>query len=417
MALHIRKSLGGGSIRFKVSARQFAPGESDERLFSTGSNGEFLGTSAGGFFFSEPEKQGVAAYTLPTGGPAGIFRVPTTGKEWGFLAMMIFGALLVISGLAVLGKSRPAGIVEIILGLILIGTPIALNMKKARDRRMQLEREQAQRDSAAARDREMIASFVDSLERLKETHGPAELRAIGEERDALDVPYVVISPYARATVLRLGFDAVSRFSELGNEGIAREVDAAADAVRLSADDRRQVKAQLYATLVWHLLAEDRLGDYQRKELDELRGLLKIEPELVTLEDSAMKQFGALRGLTRATLPEQGTDFKLRYQEVAHHRTHGTQLALKGERDVIEENVRRTEPIWSQIRQADLFVTNKRLILGEKKGLEIPLSKIYGLEVDADRNILSIREADRKQPYYIQLEDPIYTAAILNLAAP
>jgi hypothetical protein len=403
-------------IRFKVSPRQFAPGESDERLFSTGPAGEFLGTSAGGFFYSEPEKTGVAAYTLPTGAAAGTFKIPTTPREWGNVVMMIFGALLVLGGILVLRKS-PAGWVEIILGLALFATPIAINMKKARDRRLQLEREQAQRDSAAAKEREMIASFLQSLERLKEKHGPDELRQIGVERDELDVPYVVISPHARATVLRLGFDAVHRNSELGSEGIAREIDAAADAVRLSDDDRRQVKAQLYATLVWHLLAEDRLGDFQRKELDHLRALLKIEPELVVQEDSAMKQFAALRGLTRMTLPEQGTDFKLRYQETAHHRTKGTQLKLKGERDVVEENVRRTEPIWSQIRSSDLYVTSKRFLLGEKKGLEIMLSKIYGLEVDADRNILSIREADRKQPYYVELEDPIYTAALLNLAAP
>lgn len=403
-------------IRFKVSPRQFAPGESDERLFSTGPAGEFLGTSAGGYFFSEPEKTGVAAYTLPTSGVPG-FHVPTTAREWGHLAMMIVGVLLVLMGIMVLRSKGAAGLIEIIIGLALIATPIVINWKQKRDRRLQLEREQAQRDEQDARERQMISTFLESLEKLKEHHDAAALRAIGEERDALDVPYVIISPYARATVLRLGFDAVSRFAELGNEGVAREVDAAADAVRLSDDDRRQAKAQLYATLVWHLLAEDRLGDFQRTKLDELRALLKIEPELVVKEDAAMTQFAALRGLTRNTLPEKQVDLKLRYQEVCHHQTKATQQKLKGERDVTEEGVRRREPIWAQLRVGDLFVTSKRLLMGERRGLELPLTKIYGIEVDADRNIVSVREAERKAPYYLEMDDPIYTAAVLNLSAP
>jgi hypothetical protein len=56
-------------------------------------------------------------------------------------------------------------------------------------------------------------------------------------------------------------------------------------------------------------------------------------------------------------------------------------------------------------------------MGERRGLELPLTKIYGIEVDADRNIVSIREAERKAPYYLEMEDPIYTAAVLNLSAP
>jgi hypothetical protein len=416
LALHIRKSLGGGAIRFKISPRQFAPGESDNRLFSTGPAGEFLGTSAGGFFFSEPEKMGETAYTLPGGGTDG-FRFPSTPADFARWGLMAFGALLILWGLLLFRKNAGGAVVMILIGLALIVTPIAIAMKKQRDIRMERERLQAQRDAADARDRELISTFLESLERLKEKHDPEALRRIGVERDELDVPYVIISPYARATVLRLGFDAVSRHGEIGSEGVAREVDAAADAVRLSDDDRKAAKAQLYATLVWHLLAEDRLGEFQKAELDKLRGLLRIEPELVVKEDAAMAQFAALRGLTRSTLPQHEVDFKLKYQEVVHHRTSGKQMKLKGEREVVEDGVRRKEPIWAEIRNESLFVTSKRFILGERKGLEIPLSKIYGIEVDADRNILSVREADKKTPYYIHLEDPIYTAAVLNLAAP
>ena len=64
----------------------------------------------------------------------------------------------------------------------------------------------------------------------------------------------------------------------------------------------------------------------------------------------------------------------------------------------------------------LFVTNRRVVVAAKKKIEIPLVKIDDVEVDVDPNVVTIRTAKSLKDVDVQLEDPVYTAALLDLAA-
>src|SRR5439155_14515696 len=56
-----------------------------------------------------------------------------------------------------------------------------------------------------------------------------------------------------------------------------------------------------------------------------------------------------------------------------------------------------------------------MVLG-KKQIEVPLPQLNDIDVDADENLLTIDAATTKKPIVGSVDDPIYTAALLELAA-
>mgnify|MGYP006208120321 FL=1 len=63
----------------------------------------------------------------------------------------------------------------------------------------------------------------------------------------------------------------------------------------------------------------------------------------------------------------------------------------------------------------VIVTNKRLIADGKRRTEVPLSRIDDVEVDADTNMMRIILARPDPPVEMQVAEPIYTAALIDIA--
>ncbi|HEY6212698.1 MAG TPA: hypothetical protein VIW45_10450, partial [Vicinamibacterales bacterium] len=64
----------------------------------------------------------------------------------------------------------------------------------------------------------------------------------------------------------------------------------------------------------------------------------------------------------------------------------------------------------------LTVTNRRLIVDAKKKIEVALPQVNDIDVDIDANTMSIDTAATKKPIVLTVDDPIYAAAIIDLAA-
>ena len=92
---------------------------------------------------------------------------------------------------------------------------------------------------------------------------------------------------------------------------------------------------------------------------------------------------------------------------------------------------RGAPLWSplpvalglawvlaaHVRRAssEFAVTNKRVVIDVKKPIEIPLTQIDDIEVDVDANVLIIRAAKPQEPVIVRVEQPIYAAALIDIA--
>src|SRR5688572_16542444 len=149
LAFYVRKSLAHGRIRFGVAPRKRLEEIDADPALSTGVSGEFIRRKTSGFYFAENR--------LQAGGPQ--FPTPQTASStpfwqsvfdgttrgWIFLGMCLFGALLILLGLANVANDNTAGWVLFIIGLILVVIPFGLTAQVRRRLREEEEREKAKR--------------------------------------------------------------------------------------------------------------------------------------------------------------------------------------------------------------------------------------------------------------------------------
>ena len=379
MTFFVRKRLALGPIRFGVSPRQPIEAIDGDPALSTGAGGEFVRRGGKhGFFFGDAQR--FAAPSLPVA--KSISSTPflsSLKRHLGFVALMAFGILFVLLGVAVLARKGAQGWVEIILGLAMIGTPIALTAREREAIRQQEERERAEREAVDKRNRELLANYTTALDRVRRERTPDALETLTHEREALTLPDEIWVPAARRTALLIGFEELAKREPAE---AAKIVDDVARAAGLTADDAKAIKADIYRTVLWHLLADDRVGEPQEARLRELAGALGYDGE-----EGAVEQFRRLRGITAKNLPQAGgSPVPLAFQERAIH-------------------------------VADpLVITNKRVIVRNKKQIDIPLPQLNDIDVDADENAVTIDNAVTKKPVVVHVDDPIYSAALLELAA-
>jgi hypothetical protein len=388
MTFFVEKKLALGPIRFGVSPRQLVENIEQNDSLSTGATGEFVPRGAQGFFFED--RTTIDQPILPT--TRSITATPFvsslkpdgTPRSYGFLALLGFGAILFLLGLAVVGRKGPQGWVEVILGAAMIATPIILTAQRRKQIREQEERERAEREATERRNRELLAAYTSALARAREQRDESAFAQLARESAALTLPYEIWGPTARRSVLYIGFQELARRGVNGAADVARSMDRASAAAGLSPVDAAGAKRDLYETVQWHLLADDRLGPSQERQL---RALQKA---LGGADSKAVEQFRRLRGMTTATLPRQQCSMKLDYKEQCIHQTQ----AVSGL----------------------THVTNRRIVVERKKRTVHPFPSINDVTVEADDSVVRIRTENPKKPLRLRVDDPIYTAGVIDLAS-
>ncbi len=380
MSFYVQKRLALGPIRFGVQSRRPVTAIDDDPSLSTGTRGEFLRRHLQDFFFADNTRAAGPAI-LPTARSVAStpfldsLKPDGTRRGWGFLALLLFGALFVLLGLLVLARKGPAGWVEVFLGLAMIATPIVLTAQRRRQLREKEARERAEREAIEARNRKMLAAYSAALERIRTDRSDDALAALERERRELTLPYEIWSAAARDTILRTGFDELAK----NGPAAARIIDRAAAAAGLTADDTGNLKRDVYNTFVWHLLADDRLGPAQETQLASFREALGVDGG----DDTNVEQFRRLRQLDIQNAPKVTCSIELAFREYCILQTDG------------------------------LAVTNRRIVVQEKKPLSIELPKIDEVSVDADEGTVVIRSAVKF--LRLPVAEPILTAAMVELA--
>jgi len=413
VAFYVQKSLAHGPIRFGVSPRQALDKIDSEAALSTGPRGEFARRSGERFFFAgSPAPIGAPQIPVEKSISSTPFwaslRPDGTPRRWGFLALLIVGAILILLGLAVVVNKGPAGWVEVILGTAMVTTPIALTAQERKKIREQEEKERVEREERERRHREMLAAYTAALQKLSENVNDETLRTLRREREALDLPYEIWSQAARETILAIGFDALARLSPARAKEIADQMRRAAEAAGLTPEDEAAVRQAVYRVALWHLIADDRIGATQKQQLDRLRTGLAVDAAAIAADAAAEAQFDRLRGLTNTTLPKQQCPIPVGFREYCVLMATGHTLNMKADKKTRTETFVPAQPVT-------MFVSNKRLIIDGKKRTEVPLPKIDDVEVNADDDVLTIRTAGEKNLIRLRVPEAFYAAALIDIA--
>jgi hypothetical protein len=392
MTYYVEKQLAFGPIRFGVSTRQALDVIGDDITLSTGPNGEFVRRRQDGFFFGDTERVvGPSIPVKPTINQTPFLsslKPDGTSGSYLWIALMGFGALLMLLGLGVLLKKGPQGWFEIIFGAICIAVPILMTAQQRRTIRQREERERAEREAAVNRNQELLDWYTKALDHLLVDRSENGLLALRGERESLDLAYEIWAPAARRVLLRIAFEELSRRGIADSAAISKLLSDAGDAAGLTPEHIHSVKREFYSSVVWHLLADDRLGTVQEGEIKTLREGLGLTEDDVEAEMSAVEQFRGLRGVARG-LPRAECPIQLAFQEYCIHQ--------------------------APLDTGMLFITNKRLVADERKRTEVAMPKVFEVAVDADDSSIVIK-SDQKKPLRLRTRNPIFTAGLIDMAA-
>lgn len=400
MTFYVKKSLAHGPIRFGVSPRALAEEIDSDPSLSTGAGGEFLRRRTHGFFFADIRSIGAPELPRPSSisqTPFWMSLAPEDARGWGLIGMMAFGGLLILLGLMTLVRLGPQGWIPVLFGMALAGTPVFIVAQKRRAIRAVEDHDRAEREERDRRHREAMGAYATALENLRKEPTEANMAAATRERERLELSYKHWRPLAKASVLHIGFNALADHGPQSAGEVSKLMDRVAYAVGLDKSDTRDAKVDLYQAIVWHLLADDRLGPTQQKELEHLRGAFGITPADLEGDEDAVQAFERLRGVTRETLPRIECSIPLGFREYCIHTIKGNVLGKHAQQD------------------AEIFLTNKRLVVHGHKPVEVLLTRIDDVEVDTDKQILTVEVARPDPPLQLQVDQQIFTASLIDMA--
>jgi hypothetical protein len=400
MSFRIQKSLGNSFFQFAVGRRRSFRSIDNDAEMSTGPAGEFIRHRPEIFYSADiraihtPE---VPAPRSVSGTPFWASLIDGTGRGKAMLAMIAIGGLFVLLALSLFAQKRSSGVGPLLLGLILIAIPIVLTSAKRRSIKLQEQKIRKERQERDERDRQLLAAYTTSLEKLRDDPSEATLQFVQRENEKLDLPYAVWADTAIGTVLYVGFSTLAKVGPERAAEVAALMDRASDAAGLIAEDARGVKHALYSTILWHFIADDRLGEEQTRIVRMIQEGFGIKDEDVPIDAAAEAQFNRLRGIDHRNAPRCEANVPLKMNEycmyTAEIRTGGSS---------------NTTPI---------FITNKRMILGSgKAATEVAVPKIDDIITDADGGRVTVRASELKRPLDFTAGEPIYLAAILDLAS-
>lgn len=400
MSFTIQKSLGNSFFRFAVSRRRELRSIDPDPSLSTGSSGEFIRHRPEIFYAADLRqihKPEVPTLRLVSGTSFWATLMDGTARGWAMVGAMAFGALILLLGLAnvVSGSNPRGGWFLVVVALIIIAIPLVITAQKRRSIRQLEDRKRKEREERDKRNAELLGVYTSSLEQLRDNPDDAALATVKRENEKLDLPYAVWADAAIGTVLYVGFSTLAKVGPERAAEVADLMDRSSDAAGLIAEDAIGVKHALYSTVLWHFLADDRLGEEQLKIVRAIQKGFKIDPEDVPLDTAAEGQFERLRGVDHRNAPRCGeTNISLGMNEYCMYTAQ----------------VKPTE------NPQPFHVTSRRLILGSDKGrVELPVAKVDDILVDAERSRVTIRAAELKKPFDFHAEEPIYLAAMVDLA--
>jgi hypothetical protein len=397
MSFYVEKKLATGPFRFIVARRRELTSIDDNPEMSTGVSGEFVRHRDEMFYVADhrpirkPELPQARSITTQ---PFWTSLVDGTPKGWGFLAMIVVGILFVLLGFSVVISKGPQGWMPVLLGLALIVVPIILTANKRRIVHAAEEKRRTERAERDKRDRELLAAYAATLDQMRDDPSDQTLDGVRREREKLDLPYSIWGDAACSSVLQVGFGLLARVGPDRANEVAALMDRASRAAGLVAEDALSAKHAIFATVLWHYLADDRLGTAQLRVVRAVESGLGIAPEDVPVETSSEAQFEQLRGIDHRNVPRSQTAIPMALREYAIH--------------TVSASVNNAAP-------ANVHLTNKRLIVEGTKKQEYPVSTIDDIEVDADTSTIALRITNVKTPLSLRVAEPVYFASLISLA--
>ncbi len=180
--------------------------------------------------------------------------------------------------------------------------------------------------------------------------------------------------------------------------------------------RREARVDAFRH-VYLLATSDRdLTEAEDQGLDQIRQRLDVPSTAVADELDAIARLRELRQIRNRQLPVVQPRVPLQQSETCHLEAPGRLLKEKSFKTFQSEGKRYKVRGLTVDKEGELYVTDKRILLVHDGTTSIRLDKILDVEIDYDRNLLSITKDGSSTPVLITTPDCVRAGAIIAAAA-
>ena len=190
------------------------------------------------------------------------------------------------------------------------------------------------------------------------------------------------------------------------------LDAIAGGLKIR--DQHTLNVEAVRTALWQLMSDQWVTEEESAHAIQLIESLGLKREDLVDELMVMDQFVQGRKVHESGLPVISVEIALQRNEVCHHRTYGEFLEKKVLRSYTRGGQRLKEEGLERVKEGDIYITSKRILLVSSGTSSIPHEKILDIEIDVDERLIEITKDGRQKPIYIQVRDAIYSGMLIEI---
>ncbi len=163
-------------------------------------------------------------------------------------------------------------------------------------------------------------------------------------------------------------------------------------------------------------ADHDLTEAEEAALEQARTAFGLSDSVLEEELSLLDRLQELRAIRDGALPTAEAETKLRRGEVCHLQSEGRLLKKRVLHSFSRDRQKYTVRGFVIDKAGTLLVTSKRVLLIHKGTTSIALDKILDLEVDEDRQLLTLTRDGVATPAYLTTPDALRAGAIIAAVA-
>ena len=175
---------------------------------------------------------------------------------------------------------------------------------------------------------------------------------------------------------------------------------------------QRAKLNAYRRLHVEATADHDLTEAEEAALDRARTAFGLSDSDLAEEMSLLERLRQLREIRDGVLPEVEAGTRLRSGEVCHLKSEGRLLKKRVLRSFSRDRQKYTVRGFVIDKAGTLLVTSKRVLLIHKGTTSIALDKVVDLEVDEDRQLLTLTRDGLVMPAYLTTPDALRAGAVI-----
>jgi hypothetical protein len=179
---------------------------------------------------------------------------------------------------------------------------------------------------------------------------------------------------------------------------------------------REAKLETFRQVYLEAVADRELTEEEERELAHVRGGLEIPEGEIREELETVERLRTIRRIRGGELPAVEPGVPLPEGERCHFAGPARLLKHKVLESFQRDRVRYRVRGFVIEREGTLLLTNRRLLLLHEGSTSIPLRKVLDLEVDCDRNLLTITKDGAKNPLFLTTPEALRAGAVLAALA-